>query len=132
MANLSKNPDIGTCPCITCGVDSPLRKDAGKNLYVTCKQHGKYAPKDPEWILDNATMWPLGVKPADPEPIPDPDPGPDPDPAETLRFELEPDPDPIPEPDPDPIPDANLGKPGHNFRKYLQDLDSNFEEFFSK
>lgn len=131
MASTPKNPDIGTCPCITCSTACPLRKRADKKLYVTCAKHGVYCPKDQEWIIDNATMWPEGIKPAEPKETLEESP-----PVEVVKAKADPDPpketpEVKPKSDPAPAEDPPAG-PGRNFRKYMSDLDSELEEYMSK
>ncbi|NKF52784.1 hypothetical protein G3R49_19695 [Shewanella sp. WXL01] len=71
MARKPKNADIGTIKCPICGDDALVRRDCNGKLYYVGKA-GMIKPNLPSgqnWMLDNATIWPLGKKPVN-EPAP--------------------------------------------------------------
>lgn len=73
------NPDIGEINCPMCNKPAPVRKDRNGKLYYV-SDAGMIKPNMPEgqnWLLENAVIWPHGVKPNEPvneqSPIPIPD-----------------------------------------------------------
>ena len=61
------NPDIGEIKCPMCNNIAPVRKDRNGKLYYV-SDAGMIKPNMPEgqnWLLENAVIWPHGVKPKD-------------------------------------------------------------------
>ena len=67
MARNPINPDIGEIQCPMCHKIAPVRKDRNGKLYYV-SDAGMIKPNMPEgqnWLLENAVIWPHGVKPND-------------------------------------------------------------------
>ncbi|MPY23913.1 hypothetical protein [Shewanella sp. YLB-07] len=65
MARNPINPDIGEILCPLCNKLAPVRKDRNGKLYYVSKA-GMIKPNLPagqDWLLNNAVIWPHGVKP---------------------------------------------------------------------
>lgn len=83
-------PDIGTCPCPTCGESRPVRKEKTGRLYIWCASPCESKCTAQDYILSNAKL--DGKAPLEPAtereeivepvaPVPVPEPGPEPSPS---------------------------------------------------